>query len=54
MAWAASPPTLCTMPLLFSYGALREAPTQMAIFGRLLEGEPDELVGFAQSVSRNP
>jgi gamma-glutamylcyclotransferase (GGCT)/AIG2-like uncharacterized protein YtfP len=37
------------MPLLFSYGTLQESTVQRALFGRLLEGEPDELVGFARS-----
>ena len=36
------------MPLLFSYGTLRDAPVQQATFGRLLDGAPDVLVGFAQ------
>jgi gamma-glutamylcyclotransferase (GGCT)/AIG2-like uncharacterized protein YtfP len=38
------------MPLLFSYGTLQQRTVQMALFGRLLEGEPDELIGFEQSV----
>jgi gamma-glutamylcyclotransferase (GGCT)/AIG2-like uncharacterized protein YtfP len=38
------------MPLLFSYGTLREAAVQMSTFGRLLQGEKDELVGFARSL----
>ena len=38
------------MPLLFSYGTLQEAAVQMSTFGRLLQGYPDELVGFEQSV----
>jgi gamma-glutamylcyclotransferase (GGCT)/AIG2-like uncharacterized protein YtfP len=37
------------MPLLFSYGMLRESAVQLELFGRLLEGEPDELVGFLRS-----
>jgi len=37
------------MPLLFSYGTLRQADVQLATFGRLLEGEADALVGFEQS-----
>ncbi len=36
------------MPLLFSYGTLRQANVQMATFGRVLQGAPDELVGFEQ------
>ena len=37
------------MPLLFSYGTLQQQTVQMSLFGRLLEGEPDELIGFEQS-----
>lgn len=33
--------------LLFSYGTLRQANVQMASFGRLLEGTPDALPGYA-------
>src|SRR5262245_59333641 len=40
------------MPLLFSYGTLQLEAVQLANFGRLLEGEPDELVGFEQSLIR--
>jgi gamma-glutamylcyclotransferase (GGCT)/AIG2-like uncharacterized protein YtfP len=32
---------------LFSYGTLRQANVQSATFGRLLEGRPDALAGFA-------
>lgn len=32
---------------LFSYGTLRQAKAQRATFGRLLEGRPDALDGFA-------
>jgi gamma-glutamyl AIG2-like cyclotransferase len=38
------------MPLLFSYGTLRQEAVQLATFGRRLRGEPDELVGFEQSL----
>ena len=38
------------MPWLFSYGTLQQAPVQIATFGRLLHGEPDELVGFERSL----
>jgi gamma-glutamylcyclotransferase (GGCT)/AIG2-like uncharacterized protein YtfP len=34
------------VPLLFSYGSLRRGDVQIATFGRLLEGRPDELLGF--------
>jgi gamma-glutamylcyclotransferase (GGCT)/AIG2-like uncharacterized protein YtfP len=37
------------MALLFSYGTLQENEVQLALFGRLLKGEPDELVGFTRS-----
>src|SRR5258706_7722517 len=33
---------------LFSYGTLQSADVQLATFGRLLDGAPDELVGFRQ------
>jgi gamma-glutamylcyclotransferase (GGCT)/AIG2-like uncharacterized protein YtfP len=35
-----------TLPL-FSYGTLRQANVQSATFGRLLEGRPDALAGYA-------
>ena len=38
------------MPLLFSYGTLQQEAVQRATFGRLLDGRPDELVGFARSL----
>jgi gamma-glutamylcyclotransferase (GGCT)/AIG2-like uncharacterized protein YtfP len=38
------------MPLLFSYGTLQQDNVQLSTFGRLLRGEPDELVGFEQSL----
>ncbi|HYD37998.1 MAG TPA: gamma-glutamylcyclotransferase family protein [Allosphingosinicella sp.] len=34
---------------LFSYGTLRQANVQRATFGRLLEGRPDALGGYALS-----
>jgi hypothetical protein len=34
------------MPLLFSYGTLQQDRVQLATFGRLLDGQPDELLGF--------
>src|SRR5690242_2253205 len=33
---------------LFSYGALQNGDVQVATFGRLLDGAPDQLVGFRQ------
>jgi hypothetical protein len=38
------------MPLLFSYGTLQLDAVQMSTFGRLLQGQRDELVGFEQSL----
>ena len=38
------------MPLLFSYGTLQQEAVQLSTFGRLLQGEPDELVGFERSL----
>ena len=38
------------MPLLFSYGTLQQEAVQLATFGRLLRGSPDELVGFEEGV----
>jgi gamma-glutamylcyclotransferase (GGCT)/AIG2-like uncharacterized protein YtfP len=34
------------MPLLFSYGTLREHDTQRAVFGRSVHGQPDQLLRF--------
>jgi gamma-glutamylcyclotransferase (GGCT)/AIG2-like uncharacterized protein YtfP len=34
------------MPLLFSYGTLRDPAVQKANFGRELVGHPDRIVGF--------
>jgi gamma-glutamylcyclotransferase (GGCT)/AIG2-like uncharacterized protein YtfP len=38
------------MTLLFSYGTLQQENVQMAIFGRRLSGQPDELPGFEQAM----
>ena len=38
------------MPLLFSYGTLQREDVQLAAFGRLLEGQRDELPGYEQSL----
>jgi gamma-glutamylcyclotransferase (GGCT)/AIG2-like uncharacterized protein YtfP len=40
------------MPLLFSYGTLQQDDVQLATFGRLLQGERDELPGYASSLVR--
>ena len=37
------------MPLLFSYGTLQQADVQLSTFGRLLQGQRDELPGFERS-----
>jgi hypothetical protein len=37
------------MPLLFSYGTLQQEAVQLSTFGRRLQGQPDELVGFERS-----
>jgi gamma-glutamylcyclotransferase (GGCT)/AIG2-like uncharacterized protein YtfP len=38
------------MPLLFSYGTLQQDAVQMSLFGRLLQGQADALIGFEQSL----
>ena len=38
------------MTLLFSYGTLQQENVQLAIFGRRLSGQPDELPGFEQAL----
>jgi gamma-glutamyl AIG2-like cyclotransferase len=40
------------MPLLFSSGTLQEEAVQRSAFGRRLEGQRDELVGFEPSSVR--
>ena len=40
------------MPLLFSYGTLQQENVQLSTFGRLLQGQKDELLGFEQSLVR--
>ena len=40
------------MPLLFSYGSLQENKVQLSTFGRLLNGQRDELPRFEQSLVR--
>lgn len=35
---------------LFSYGTLKQESVQLATFGRLLDGAPDALVGYAQTL----
>ncbi len=36
------------MPLILSYGSLQQPDVQRATFGRVLDGRPDELPGFAR------
>ncbi|MFL5242299.1 MAG: gamma-glutamylcyclotransferase family protein [Gemmataceae bacterium] len=38
------------MLLLFSYGTLQQEDVQLSTFGRLLQGQRDELLGFEQSL----
>ena len=38
------------MTLLFSYGSLQQENVQLTTFGRLLQGQADELVGYEQSL----
>ncbi len=38
------------MPRLFSYGTLQQEPVQLATFGRRLQGRPDALLGYRQSM----
>ena len=40
------------MPLLFSYGTLQQEDVQLSTFGRLLQGQRDELPGFEPSFVR--
>jgi gamma-glutamylcyclotransferase (GGCT)/AIG2-like uncharacterized protein YtfP len=40
------------VPLLFSYGTLRQESVQLATFGRRLQGSPDSIVGFELEVFR--
>lgn len=38
------------MALLFSYGTLQQEEIQLATFGRRLDGQPDEIVGFVAAL----
>lgn len=38
------------MPLVFSYGTLQQENVQLSTFGRLLQGQRDELPGVEQSL----
>ena len=41
------------MPLVFSYGTLQQEDVQLSTFGRLLQGQTDEILGFEQSSVRS-
>ena len=38
------------MPLLFSYGTLQHEDVQLSTFGRKLDGEKDQLLGYEPSL----
>jgi hypothetical protein len=40
------------MPLLFAYGTLQQEAVQLSTFGRLLAGQPDEVIGFELTLVR--
>ena len=40
------------MPLIFSYGTLQQESVQLSTFGRLLQGQRDELPAFEPSLVR--
>jgi hypothetical protein len=40
------------MPLLFSYGTLQDEDVQLSTFGRRLDAQRDELVGYEPSLAR--
>lgn len=40
------------MPLLFSYGTLRDEQVQLDLFGRVLVGRKDALPGYEQALVR--
>jgi gamma-glutamylcyclotransferase (GGCT)/AIG2-like uncharacterized protein YtfP len=37
------------VPLLFSHGSLQQEAVQLSVYGRVLRGEPDELVGWVST-----
>ena len=43
---------MSAVPLLFSYGTLQQKDVQLSTFGRLLQGQLDELPAFEQSSVR--
>ena len=38
------------MPLLFAYGTLQQGDVQLSTFGRWLNGQRDEILGFERSL----
>jgi len=40
------------MENLFSYGTLQDAPIQLKTFGRMLEGQPDSLIGYKMTFTK--
>ena len=49
--WAWTEREVCSvMPLLFSYGTLQQEHVQVSTFGRRLQGQRDELLGFEPSL----
>jgi gamma-glutamylcyclotransferase (GGCT)/AIG2-like uncharacterized protein YtfP len=37
------------VPLIFSYGSLQQEAVQLATYGRVLHGDPDELIGWVRT-----
>lgn len=42
------------MPLIFSYGSLQEEAVQLSVYGRVLRGEADALVGWVRTLVEVP
>ena len=42
------------MPQIFSYGSLQQVPGQLSIYGRVLRGEPDELIDCVRTLIEVP
>jgi gamma-glutamylcyclotransferase (GGCT)/AIG2-like uncharacterized protein YtfP len=42
------------VPLIFSYGSLQQEAVQLSTYGRVLRGEPDELIGWRLTVVEVP
>jgi gamma-glutamylcyclotransferase (GGCT)/AIG2-like uncharacterized protein YtfP len=43
-----------TMPLIFSYGSLQEEAVQLSVYGRVLHGEADAMVGWVCTLIEVP